>query len=249
LESNNSGPGAFQTGRVSFAQNVTADVVAPYTLSAWLGDTSWIDMTAYNYVPTYPLTKAGSTPVSSAPGAVSTINAHPDSGVVAPNGSVIVDITGATGKFTNVTAALASLPADSTNKTIFIMPGTYVEQIPQISNPGPIRIIGYTTAAPGASYTDNTVKITFARGLSVSPLPVGHSDAETATIQTQSSTIAWYNIIIENSDNLDGLEASYVTLAASTYGSQIGFYACSFIGWQDTLLTGSTNGYQYFENS
>jgi len=42
---------------------------------------------------------------------------------------------------------------------------------------------------------------------------------------------------------------NYVTLAGSIYGSHIGFYACSLIGWQDTLLTGQTDGYQYYESS
>jgi pectin methylesterase-like acyl-CoA thioesterase len=82
----------------------------------------------------------------------------------------------------------------------------------------------------------------------VSPLPTGHSNAETATLATASNKIALYNINIINSDNLDGSQPSYVTLAASIYGSQIGFYGCSFVGWQDTLLTGSTAGYQYYES-
>jgi pectin methylesterase-like acyl-CoA thioesterase len=47
---------------------------------------------------------------------------------------------------------------------------------------------------------------------------------------------------------LDGAEANYVTLAASIYGNDIGFYACSFNGWQDTLLNGATAGYQYYES-
>jgi pectin methylesterase-like acyl-CoA thioesterase len=51
-----------------------------------------------------------------------------------------------------------------------------------------------------------------------------------------------------NTDNLDGAEANYVTLAASIYGNDIGFYACSFNGWQDTLLNGATAGYQYYES-
>ena len=256
-EYNNSGPGSWQasTIRASFATNITADQASAYTLSNWLGDTSWIDMTTYNLLPSNnlskPTTTSGSpTGTTSSPGGTGTVNAHPDSGTIAPNGSVIVDVSGNTvGAFLNLTAALASLPNDSSNQTIFMYAGTYDEQVPGINRPGPVRIIGYTTAAPGASYKDNQVTITFARGLSVSPLPTGHSDAETATVSTASNTIAFYNINIINSDNLDGSQASYVTLAGSTYGTHIGFYACSFIGWQDTLLTGSTTGYQYFENS
>ena len=126
--------------------------------------------------------------------------------------------------------------------------GTYNEQVPSINRPGAVNIIGYTTGNPGQSYKDNQVTITFSRGLSVSPLPVGHSDAETASVSTASNRVSFYNINIINSDNLDGSEANYVTLAASIYGNDIGFYACSFNGWQDTLLNGATTGYQYYES-
>jgi len=255
-EYNNFGPGSWQasTQRASFATKFTADQAAPYTLSNWIGDTSWIDMAAYNYVPSYNISSGNTTtPVSTTPvgpvGGTSTINAHPDSGTIAPAGSVIVDITGAQGSFVNITAALAFLPNDSSNQTIFILPGTYNEQLPSINRPGPVRIIGYTTAPVGASYKDNQVTLSFARGLSVSPLPVGHSDAETATLATASSTISIYNVNIFNTDNSDGAQPSYVTLAGSIYGSHIGFYAVSMTGWQDTLLTGATNGYHYYENS
>lgn len=254
-EYNNEGPGSWQasTQRASFATNLTSDEAATYTLSNWIGDTSWLDMTTFNLVPSYNVSVASTTTSANATststvGGTSTINAHPDSGTIAPAGSVVVDITGANGNFTNITAALASLPSDSSNQTIFIFPGSYNEQLPAINRPGPVRIIGYTTAAPGASYEDNTVTLTFARGLSVSPLPTGHSDAETATFTTTSNTIAIYNINIYNTDNSDGAEASYVTLAGSIYGSHIGFYAVSMTGWQDTLLTGATNGYHYYEN-
>lgn len=109
-------------------------------------------------------------------------------------------------------------------------------------------MIGYTTGNPGQSYKDNQVTLTYSRGLSVSPLPPGHNDAETAVVSTGSSRISFYNINIVNTDNLDGSEKSYVTLAASVYGNDVAFYACSFDGWQDTLLTGATAGYQYYES-
>jgi pectin methylesterase-like acyl-CoA thioesterase len=67
-------------------------------------------------------------------------------------------------------------------------------------------------------------------------------------ISTESSRISFYNIDIVNTDNLDGFEESYVTLAASIYGNNIAFYACSFNGWQDTLLTAAKGGYQYYES-
>ncbi|KAJ4373116.1 hypothetical protein N0V83_003407 [Neocucurbitaria cava] len=265
-EYNNAGPGSWQasTQRASFATNLTASQAANYQLAAWIGDTTWLDMTTYNMVPSYSLTgpstpsanasttaSASASPTSTTTGSVTTatINAHPDSGTVPPAFAVIVSVDGShNASFTNLTAALASLPKDSTNQTIFLYPGSYNEQIPSVNRPGAVRVIGYTSGNPGQSYKDNQVTITYSRGLSVSPLPTGHSDAETATFATASNRISLYNINMINTDNLDGSESSYVTLAASIYGNDIAFYACSFDGWQDTLLTGATAGYQYYES-
>ena len=257
-EYNNTGPGSWAPGAVRFANatNMTTDQVAGYSLSTWVGDTSFIDQAAWNAQPSWNFpastTTGGASSSSSAvpgPTSTSSINAHPDSGTTPPQYAVIVSADGQhNASFTNLTAALASLPNDSTNQTIFLYAGTYTEQIPSINRPGAVRVIGYTSGSPGQSYKDNSVTVTFARGLSVSPLPAGHNDAETATVATASNRISFYNVNFINSDNLDGLEANYVTLAASIYGNDIGFYGCSFQGWQDTLLTGATAGYQYYES-
>jgi pectin methylesterase-like acyl-CoA thioesterase len=255
-EFNNTGPGSWQTGtsRASFATNMTADQVAPYSLSSWVGDTTFIDQEAWNFPAPFSVDASSTTgPIATPTGTGSTttasINAHPDSGTVPPQFAVTVSVDGQKdGSFSNITAALASLPNDSTNQTIFIYPGSYNEQLPSINRPGAVRLIGSTDGNPGQSYKDNKVTVTFSRGLSVSPLPAGHNDAETAVVSTASSRISFYNINMINSDNLDGAEANYVTLAASIYGNDIGFYACSFNGWQDTLLNGATAGYQYYES-
>jgi pectin methylesterase-like acyl-CoA thioesterase len=264
-EFNNSGPGSWQalTQRASFATNLTETQAAKYQLAAWIGDTTWLDMTAYNYRPSYSLTGPastlppinGTTTLPSTNGtttdstSTATINSHPGSGMLPPANAVVVAVDGShNAAYTSLSAALASLPKDVTNQTIFLFPGTYNEQVPSINRPGAVRIIGYTSGNPGQSYKDNQVTVTFSRGLSVSPVPAGHSDAETATFSTGSSRISLYNINMINTDNLDGSEASYVTLAASIYGNDIAFYGCSFNGWQDTLLTGATAGYQYYES-
>ncbi|KAI4740676.1 pectin lyase-like protein [Aureobasidium sp. EXF-12298] len=257
-EYNNTGPGAWAAGTVRFANatNMTADQVGGYSLSTWVGDTSFIDQAAWNAQPSWSFpssTTTGSASSTSSgvagPTSTSSINAHPDSGIAPPQYAVIVSADGQhNASFTNLTAALASLPNDSTNQTIFLYAGTYNEQLPSINRPGAVRVIGYTSGSPEQSYKDNSVTITFARGLSVSPLPAGHNDAETATVATASNRISFYNVNFINSDNLDGLEPNYVTLAASIYGNDIGFYGCSFQGWQDTLLTGATAGYQYYES-
>ncbi|KAI1778711.1 pectin lyase fold/virulence factor [Hypoxylon cercidicola] len=242
-EYNNSGPGSATTSRASFATQLTESQASAYSLATFVGDTTWLDTTAYDHVPSYSLT-SGSSPATTTP-----VSTHPTSGTEPPSGAVLVSVDGSvSGSYTSLTAALASLPSDSTTQVIFMYPGTYHEQVPSINRPGPVKIIGYTSDAPGKSYKMNQVTVSQARGLSVSPPPAGHSDAETATIATASTNIAMYNINLINTDNLDGSQPSYVTLAASIYGNKIGFYGCSFIGWQDTLLTGATSGYQYYES-
>ncbi|RAL13941.1 putative pectin methylesterase [Aspergillus homomorphus CBS 101889] len=250
-EFNNTGPGAWSSSRVSYATNLTATQAASYTLSSWVGDTSWLDMTAYHYVPSYSLTGASSTTSTNTSTSAATATwAHPTSGTVPPSGAVLVSPGCAVnGSYSNLTDALASLPDDSSTQIIFLYAGSYEEQVPSVNRDGPVMIIGYQSGSPGATYQNNQVTITFSRGLSVSPLPTGHSDAETATFATASNQIALYNINIINTANLDGSQSSYVTLAGSIYGSEIGFYGCSLVGWQDTLLTGSTTGYQYYESS
>ncbi|KAI1387386.1 carbohydrate esterase family 8 protein [Hypoxylon trugodes] len=173
---------------------------------------------------------------------------HPTSALEAPVDAVIVDtIKSGAEVFSSLTSALASLPSDSSCQTIFIKSGTYVEQV-SVNRTGKTVIIGYTKESPGKGYSGNQATISFSRGLSVSPLPKGHSDSETAVISTASSDVAFYNINFINTENLNGTTPNYVTLAASISGSHIGFYGCSFTGWQDTLLTASKDGYQYYES-
>ncbi|KAL0263758.1 hypothetical protein SLS55_002740 [Diplodia seriata] len=254
-EFNNTGPGSWSSSRASFATNLTESQAAAYKLSSWIGSTSWLDMDAYNYAPSYDVSSAAASTTtpsasasSTAPSATATW-AHPSSGATPPAGAVLVSVGGSVnGSYSNLTSALAALPSDSSTQIIFMYPGTYNEQPPAVNRPGPVQIIGAQDGNPGQSYKTNKVILTQSHGLSVSPLPTGHSDAETATFSTTSNKIAMYNIDIINSDNLDGSLSSYVTLAGSIYGSRIAFYGCSFIGWQDTLLTGSTNGYQYYES-
>ncbi|CAK7222190.1 hypothetical protein SBRCBS47491_004785, partial [Sporothrix bragantina] len=250
-EFNNSGPSSWtaSTARASFATNLTASEAADYNLNTFLGDTSsWLDQTAYDYVPSYEL-GASETSASTEPSAIAAVWAHPTSGTTPPAGAVLVSIDGAVeGSYSNLTAALASLPSDTSTQIIFMYPGYYVEQVAAINRGGPTMVQGYTTANPGQTYAGNEVTIAFARGLSVSPTPAGHSDAETAVFTTDSAPIAMYNVDVVNSDNLDGATSNYVTLAASIASTHTGFYGCAFIGWQDTLLTASKTGYQYYES-
>ncbi|KAJ5112885.1 pectin lyase-like protein [Penicillium angulare] len=269
-EYQNSGPGQWSDARASFAKKLSQSEAQAYTLSAWIGDISWIDMTAYDYDPSYSLTdgNGGSSPTApdsgtgtsapsgsgsgtspSSPTGTGTAG-HPKSGTKPPPGSVLVSTSGSIeSSYSSVAKALKSLPDDGSLQTIFIYPGSYHEQVPLIDRNGPIIIIGYTSGAVGEGFSDNEVTITFSRGAPVSSRSSTHSDSDTATLSTASINIAVYNIDITNSDNLDGSKASYIAVAASVYGTQNAFYGCSFIGWEETLLTGGANSYQYYESS
>ncbi|KAM0196201.1 hypothetical protein ACHAPI_005928 [Fusarium lateritium] len=246
-EFNNTGPGNWTSSRASFATKLTESQAAAYSLGSFIGSTSWLDMKAYNYVPSYTI---GDSSAASDPETDVSWPSHPSDGTTPPKNAVLVSVGAEkSGSYSSLTSALKSLPKDSTPQVIFIYPGSYEEQVPSINRPGPVTIIGYTESEPGKTYTGNQVTITQAKGLSVAgTIPAGRSNADTATIATASSKIAIYNVKFINTDNLDGATPSYVTLAASVYGDKIGFYGCSFDGWQDTLLTGATTGYQYYES-
>ncbi|CZT13450.1 related to pectin methylesterase [Rhynchosporium agropyri] len=255
-EYNNVGPSAWEssTARASFATNLTETQVVAYDLSNFMGSTSWIDTEAYNFVPSFNFSASGlngtpnsSTPVKPPTPSTNTTIIHPSSGTIPPTGAILVSVGGLIeNSFSDLTSALASLPADATPQTIFLYPGSYTEQV-QVNRKGSVTVIGYQSGSVGKTYTDNRVTLTFARGLSVvAPVAAGHTDAETAVVTTASNGVSFYNINFINTENSDGANASYVTLAASVYGDQIGFYGCSFVGWQDTLLTGT--GYAYYES-
>ncbi|KAH5707674.1 pectinesterase [Parastagonospora nodorum] len=129
---------------ISFATNLTETQASRYSLAAWIGDTTWLDFFTYNAQPSYALTGPSSAmpPINgttTGPIATATVNAYPNSGMMAPVGAVIASVDGTHDvAFSSLTAALASLPKDSTNQTIFMYPGSYNEQVP---SPLPIPVV------------------------------------------------------------------------------------------------------------
>lgn len=231
----------------------SADVLSPSTTGSsgdgsgsGSGDNNDGSSSTSGDIPT-PTSGSGAS-TSTATSSATATWARPSSGTIPPRGAVLVSKSDTDGSYSNLTGALASLPSDDTTQVIFVSAGSYDEQVPAIDRDGPVMIIGYTEKDPGRGYTDNEVTITFSRGLSL-PAQGDHTDAETATVSTASKKIAFYNINMVNTANLDGSKSSYATLAASIFGSHIAFYGCSFVGWQETLLTGGEDGYQYYESS
>ncbi|KAJ7735761.1 pectinesterase [Mycena metata] len=134
-----------------------------------------------------------------------------------PSGAIIVRKgTTTSGEFATLTAALNSLPNDSSNRSIFIFPGTYAEQI-DITRTGPLTIYGYTTDT--TTYTGNQA--------------ISHrwcSDDASGTLRVHKNDFRMYNVNVKNTFG-PGSQA----IAISQYGSRVGLYACGFFGSQDTL--------------
>ncbi|KAF8323909.1 pectin lyase-like protein [Clavulina sp. PMI_390] len=151
-----------------------------------------------------------------------------------PSGAVVVRGSGTlSGEFSTISKALASLTGTA-NRTIFIYPGTYNEQV-NVTYGGPLTIYGSTTDS--SSYKQNTVTIT--HGLNAQDN--GGNDA-CATLRAESSYFNLYNVNVVNSYGA-GKQATAVA-ARKPYQ---GYYGCSFSGYQDTLLA-DTTGPQYYSN-
>lgn len=74
------------------------------------------------------------------------LSAYAASRTSAPSGAIVVDPTTTTsGQFKTVSSAIASLPNDGSAQSLFIMPGTYSEQVL-------IDRSGAVTVRPGTSF-------------------------------------------------------------------------------------------------
>jgi pectinesterase len=133
--------------------------------------------------------------------------------------------------FDTINGALNALPNDNSAQTIFIFPGTYNEQV-YITRPGPLTIYGYTTDT--ADFAFNQVDIQANATL----ISAGSDDAS-GTLRIHVDNFTMYNINVTNTFGV-GSQA----IAISQYGSQVGLYACGFIGYQDTLY--ANEGTQVF---
>lgn len=146
-----------------------------------------------------------------------------------PAGALVVSKSG--GHYSTISAAVSALSKSTTStQVIFIEQGTYNEQVYIPSMNGELIIYGQTENTE--SYSSNLVTVTHGLGAS----QVGGSDDLSATLRNYASKSRVYNINVVNSYG-----AGQQALALSAYGNQQGYYACKFIGFQDTVLaeTGS----------
>ncbi|KAL0059799.1 hypothetical protein AAF712_013440 [Marasmius tenuissimus] len=152
-----------------------------------------------------------------------------------PLGAVIVRQSGTkSGEYSTVSAAVASLGSGSSNRTIFIYPGTYKEQV-VIGYGGPLTIYGYATS--GGDWKTNEVTITN----NLNAQDNGGNDG-CATVRAQKANLRLYNLNIANTYG-PGKQAT----ALSARGTKQGFYGLYITGYQDTLLA-DVSGVQYYSN-
>ncbi|KAJ7686228.1 carbohydrate esterase family 8 protein [Mycena rosella] len=155
---------------------------------------------------------------------------------VPPDAAVIVRGSGTqTGEFHTIQAAVASLPGDSSAQVIFVYPGTYTEQV-HLTRAGNLTMMGYTESTK--SYTANTVRLSF----NLSQEQVGGGDLA-ATLRIDANNFSLYNIDVVNTfgpHNATGAQA----LAVAGYGTNLGFSAVGFYGYQDTLR--AEKGVQFY---
>jgi pectinesterase len=125
-----------------------------------------------------------------------------------------------------IQAAINSLSTTSTTaQSLFILAGTYNEQVIIPARKAALSIYGYTTDT--TSYTSNVVNIQHSSSL----LSGAPNDQATGTVQNNAANTKFYNINIKNTY---GKGSQAIALAA--YGDQQGYYGVGLYGYQDTLL-------------
>ncbi|KAF3083336.1 hypothetical protein TWF569_005800 [Orbilia oligospora] len=150
-----------------------------------------------------------------------------------PSGSLVVSKNPSSGQYGTIQAAVNALSTTSTSaQSIFIYQGTYNEQVKIPARKAVLSIYGYTTDT--SSYSGNTVTITYSMGADIA----GNNELS-ATVQSRSVGLKMYNIIVKNTRG-KGVQA----LALSAYADKQGFYGCTFVGYQDTIL--ANVGYQVY---
>ncbi|KAJ7053306.1 carbohydrate esterase family 8 protein [Mycena amicta] len=146
--------------------------------------------------------------------------------------SVVRNIGTQAGEFSTISAAVAALPNDASARVIFVYPGTYFEQVRLARTTGKTTIMGHTTSI--LDYASNQVVLEF----NLSQAQVGGGDLP-ATLRVEQGNVALYNLDIVNSFG-QGSQA----LAVGGYGTNLGFYAVGFFGYQDTLR--AEKGVQFY---
>jgi len=172
--------------------------------------------------------------VSSASSTSSATSIRPSSTCVLPasipSTAHVVGPAGSCAAYMNVTTAIAALPADSTTQYIYILAGTYTEQIPSFSRVGSTIFRG-ESASP-LSQSANVVTIQFS-GSVLSIARGSETYAVFRSTQYSAKNYAFYNI---NFVNIALVTPNMIAIAMDIKAQQVGFYSCGFTSGQGTFL-------------
>ncbi|KAK7426703.1 hypothetical protein QQZ08_006881 [Neonectria magnoliae] len=157
-------------------------------------------------------------------------NLTPHSRTRAPRRALVVDSSGSMGdSFPTISKAVDALSKDTVGEqVIFVHPGVYKEQVYIPPLLGPLTIQGYTCdrryhALNQVALTNNTSRR--------SP-NITDSD-QTGTLRVWSTRVKLYNLNITNDYGPAFLKGQAVALSAQA--TDLGVYACSLKGWEDTV--------------
>ncbi|KAH0293056.1 carbohydrate esterase family 8 protein [Aureobasidium namibiae CBS 147.97] len=154
----------------------------------------------------------------------------------APSGALVVSKAPSKGQYSKIQDAVNALSTSSTTaQSIFIEAGTYSEQVYIAPRKAALTVYGYSTNTD--DYNQNVVTIT--QKLSLNSVA---TDDLTATLRAWSTNFKLYNVNLANTYGNGGQ-----ALALSASASNQGYYACKFLGFQDTIL--AQTGTQLFAKS
>ncbi|KAL2127230.1 hypothetical protein VTI74DRAFT_11066 [Chaetomium olivicolor] len=143
------------------------------------------------------------------------------------------------GSYSTVQDGVNALSTTATApQTLFIFPGTYVEQvyIPKLASN--LTVQGYT--CDSRRYAGNTATITYNLALINTT-----NDDKTATLRQWNPNTKVYNLNIVNT--FGHIPKNGQNLAVSAATTNQGYYGCQMIGYQDTLL--AETGIQLYAKS
>ncbi|KAG6612489.1 Pectinesterase [Phytophthora cinnamomi] len=135
----------------------------------------------------------------------------PNARITPPTGAIVVDASGAhAGSFRTLAQGVAKLSTTTAQQTVFVYPGVYREQVTV-----PLLNGDVTQAKAQKDIPASVVK---------------NRNDLTTTLLLKSNNVKVYNLNVANTAGNVGQ-----AIAVKADGANSGFYACKFLGFQDTL--------------
>ncbi|KAI1033518.1 hypothetical protein LB503_008645 [Fusarium chuoi] len=237
-EGNNTGPGWDSSARIS-AETIASDT-SSFSAAGILGSDAWIDKAAIAPFQGWPDSVYGKDAASTTTTSAATTASSTTSATVV--GATLTVAPSPTGnEYKTVASALAAIPDDGDDYTIFVKAGSYNEQLTLTRSSGHVTIRGETNFEN--DFTQNEVLIWFKLGYSTGASRNEETPVLFWKTTSASSGLSLYNL---NFTNTYPQTSDTAALAADFFGNMAA-YGCAFDGFQDTLLV--NQGIQVFSNS